>query len=76
MLQLVLISDLHFPTLSDMFEFAFSTSKFTSRGFRHFPTCSNLRFLLRNLQAGVSDTFRHVQICVFYFEIYKQGVGV
>ena len=32
MLQLVLISDLHFPSHSDMFEFAFSTSKFTSRG--------------------------------------------
>ena len=35
MLQLVLISDLHFPSLSDMFEFAFSTSKFTSRGAVH-----------------------------------------
>ena len=42
MLQLVLISDLHFPSLSDMFEFAFSTSKFTSRGCKqHIQSCTN-----------------------------------
>ena len=32
MLQLVLLSDFLFPPRSDMFEFAFSISKFTSRG--------------------------------------------
>ena len=32
MLQLVPISDLHFPPHSNMFDFPFSTSKFTSRG--------------------------------------------
>ena len=32
MLQLVLLSDFLFPRRSDMFEFAFSISKFTSRG--------------------------------------------
>ena len=32
MLQLVLISDLHFPPRSDMFDFAFSTSEIYKQG--------------------------------------------
>ena len=42
MLQLALLSDFLFPPRSDMFEFAFSISKFTSRGCKqHIQSCTN-----------------------------------